>query len=684
VREGDLLFEPTPERLRRAHMTEFMGWLREHDIVDVTTYGDLHAWSVRHLAAFWGALAEWDGIIWRRPATDGQVLIEPNGAEGAHFFPGAELNYADHVLRQPLEALALIAVDEQGNRSQLTYGELAAMAGAAAAGLRRLGVGAGDRVAAVLPNGVEAVATFLAVASLGAIWSSCAPEFGAASMADRFQQIRPRVLLIATSYRYGGRDFPLSAKADELVAALPELEAVVEVPAASAAAGDSAASAAAGDSATGDSAASGSGVPSSGGGASPPRLRWSELVSEPAPLEPVAVPFEHPLWILYSSGTTGLPKAIVHGHGGIVLEHVKAVKLHSDFGPGDRAFWFTTTGWMMWNFLVGGLLTGTTIVCYDGSPVYPDEMALWRMASVEGVTYFGTSAPFIEACRRAGLSPRSELDMSAVHSIGSTGAPLPPEGFGWASTEIGDDVLVGSVSGGSDVCTAFLHACPLLPVHAGELQCAALGCAAEAFTPDGRSVIGEVGELVVTTAMPSMPVGFWADDDGSRLHASYFAYYPGVWRHGDWAQRTARGTFVVYGRSDATLNRGGVRMGTSEFYRIVEAIEGVTESLVIDTSELGRDGELILLVVAGAGVDPAPLEGRIRSTLRERLSPRHVPDRVLFADGIPRTLNGKRVEVPIRRILLGSEPDGAVSRDSLTNPEALDQVLEALRGAALL
>jgi acetoacetyl-CoA synthetase len=661
MREGDLLFEPTPARIERAHMTEFMVWMRERDIVDVTTYADLHAWSVRHLAAFWGALAEWDGIIWRRPATDGQVVVEGNGAEGAHFFPGAELNYADHVLRQSADTVAVVAVDEQGSRSELTYGELTSLAGAVAAGLQRLGVGRGDRVAAVLPNGVEAVATFLAVAGLGAVWSSCAPEFGAASMADRFQQIRPSVLLIATSYRYGGCDFPLSAKADELVAALSELVAVVEVPAA------------------GDFPA-----PASSSAASPPRLSWSELVSEPAPLEPVAVPFEHPLWILYSSGTTGLPKAIVHGHGGIVLEHVKAVKLHSDFGPGERAFWFSTTGWMMWNFLVGGLLTGATIVCYDGSPVYPDQMALWRMASAEGVTYFGTSAPFIESCRKAGLSPRSELDVSAVHSIGSTGAPLPPEGFGWASSEIGDDVLVGSVSGGSDVCTAFLHACPLLPVYAGELQCAALGCDAETFTPGGRSVVGEVGELVVTTAMPSMPVGFWGDDDGSRLHASYFAEFPGVWRHGDWAKRTERGTFVVYGRSDATLNRGGVRMGTSEFYRIVEAIEGVVESLVIDTSELGREGKLVLLVVRGAGVEQAALETRIRSSLRERLSPRHVPDRVLFADGIPRTLNGKRVEVPIRRILLGSEPDSVVSRDSLTNPEALDRVLETLRGAELL
>ncbi len=668
VHEGDLVFEPRPERIARAQLTEFMGWLRDRDIVNVATYGELHNWSTRDLTAFWSALAEWDGVVWRKPPEKGQILIVSNGAEGARWFPGTELNYADHVLRHPPEAPAVIAIDEAGERRALSYGELTALAGAVAAGLRRLGVAAGDRVAAVLPNGAEAVAAFLAVASLGAIWSSCAPEFGAPSMADRFQQIRPRVLLVADGYRYGGKVFTLEDKTAELVAGLPDLTAIVQVPVL--------ADATAGQPARGEA--------SVGAELGPPRLSWAELVAEPAPLEPVPVPFEHPLWILYSSGTTGLPKPIVHGHGGIVIEHVKAARLHSDFAPGERAFWFTTTGWMMWNFLIGGLLAGTTVVCYDGSPVYPDQMALWRMAASEGVTYFGTSAPFIEGCRKAGLSPRRELDLSTIHSIGSTGAPLPPEGFAWASTEIGDDVLVGSVSGGTDVCAAFLHSCPLLPVFAGELQCAALGCAVEAFDAAGRPVVDEVGELVITAAMPSMPLSLWGDDDGSRLHASYFADYPGVWRHGDWVKRTKRGTFVVYGRSDATMNRGGVRMGTSEFYRVVEAIDGVSESLVVDTTELGRVGELVLLVVPDAGADTADLERRIRSTLRERVSPRHVPDVVLFVGGLPRTLNGKRVEVPIRRILLGSSPERAVSRDSLANPESLDGVLEVLREARLL
>ena len=680
VHEGDLLFEPTSERVAKANLTEFIGWLRQGGSVDVTTYAELHAWSVTDPAGFWVALAEWDGVVWRRQAPAGDVLVEANGVEGARFFVGAELNYVDNVLRHPADALAVVALDESGRRRELRYGELTALAGAAAAGLRRLGVGRGDRVAAVLPNGIEAVAAFLATASIGAIWSSCAPEFGAASMADRFQQIRPKVLVVSDSYRYGGKDYPLAAKTAQLVEGLTDLVAIVEVCPEPFRVGDGDASVPIAHPERLESPV----VSGAGDAGGPARVDWAELVNDAAPLRPVAVAFDDPLWILYSSGTTGLPKPIVHGHGGIVLEHLKAARLHCDLGPGERAFWFSTTGWMMWNFLVGGLLTGTTVVCYDGSPVHPDQMALWRMAAAERLTYFGTSAPFIEACRKAGLSPRQELDLSALRSIGSTGAPLPPEGFAWASRELADDVLVGSVSGGTDVCTGFLHACPLLPVHAGELQCAALACAVEAFGPDGQRVLGEVGELVVTRAMPSMPVGFWGDDDGSRLHASYFAEYPGVWRHGDWVKRTERDTFVVYGRSDATLNRGGVRMGTAEFYRVVEAIDDVADSLVVDTSELGREGELVLLVVAGAEVDRTSLEQKIRSTLREQVSPRHVPNRILFVDALPRTLNGKRVEVPIRRILLGAEPDQAVSKDSLADPRALDGVLEALGSAGLL
>jgi acetoacetyl-CoA synthetase len=661
--EGDLLFTPTTERVERSLFTDFIRFVNDAGLTNARTYAELHAWSVESLGDFWTALADWGGVIWRHRAET--PLIASEGAEHARWFPGAELNYVDHVLRHKADALAVIALDESGVERRLSYGEMAEAAGAAAEGLRRLGVAKGDRVAAVLPNGIEAIVGLWATASLGAIWSSCAPEFGAPSMTDRFRQIEPKVLLVADGYRYGGQDFPLAAKTELLAAALPGLAAVVTVPVLARAA--VATTVAAGE-----------------GGATPRQLPWAELVREAAPLQPEAVAFDHPLWILYSSGTTGLPKPIVQGHGGIVLEHIKAVGLHSDLRAGDRFFWFSTTGWMMWNFLVGGLLCGTTIVAYDGSPVFPDQMALWRMAAEQGVTFFGTSAPFLEACRKAGLSPRAEVDLSAIHSVGSTGAPLTPEGFAWATTQLNDDVLVGSVSGGTDVCTGFLHACPLLPVHAGELQCAALGCAVEAFSTEGEPVHGEVGELVITAPMPSMPVALWGDADGSRLHASYFADFPGVWRHGDWVKRTERDSYVVYGRSDATLNRGGVRMGTAEFYRIIETIPGIADALVIDTTELGREGELILLVVTEAGTELAPLTETVRTTLRREVSPRHVPDRVIEVAALPRTLNGKKVEVPIRKILLGASPDKAVAADALADPGALEAVLASLRAAGLL
>jgi acetoacetyl-CoA synthetase len=654
VREGDLLFTPGEDRVSASALTAFAAEVHHRHglVIGERDYETLWRWSVTDLEGFWSTFAEWSGVPFRRRA-DEILRVRAGSAEGAVWFAGAELNYVDAVTRHDPRSLAVIALDESGGRQELTYGELLALAGRVARSLARLGVERGDRVAAVLPNGIAALATFLATASLGAIWSACAPEFGAPSMLDRFQQIAPRVLVAAGSYCYGGREFDLGEKVAALAAAL---EGTVVT-------------------------------------------SFEELATDRrgdgAP-EAAAVPFSHPLWILYSSGTTGLPKAIVQSHGGIVLEHLKALELHGDLRQGSRFFWFTTTGWMMWNYLVGGLLAGTTIVLYDGSPVHPDPMALWRMAASEKVTYFGTSAPFLESCRKLGLRPSEEpgLDLSALRTIGSTGAPLPPEGFAWATDAVADDVLVGSVSGGTDVCTAFLISCPWLPVHAGELQCAALGARVEAYSEDGHPVVGEVGELVITAPMPSMPVGLFGDESGQRLHEAYFAHYPGLWRHGDWVKRTPRGSYVVYGRSDATLNRGGVRMGTAEFYRVVEALPEVADALVIDTSELGREGELILLVVptgadrpGGAEVaEPggATLEASVRAALRSRLSPRHVPDRVIAVESLPRTLNGKKVEVPLRRILLGTPVDEALSRDSLAEPAALDAVLSALSGAGLL
>ncbi len=640
VTEGDLLFQPTPERIARSRLTAFSQAVGRH----AWSYDELWRWSVEDPAGFWSSFASFAEVPLRSAATEILRARDEDGrpsAEGAAWFVGAELNYLDAVTRHDPSSPAVVALDESGSRQELSYGELTSLVARAAAGLAALGVGRGDRVAAVLGNGIAAVVSFLASASLGAIWSSCAPEFGAASMLDRFEQISPKVLVAVGSYRYGGRDYPLEAKLEALRARL------------------------------------GSTVLTS----------FDSLMAaggQQAELAPTAVPFSHPLWILYSSGTTGLPKAIVQSHGGIVLEHLKALLLHCDLGPGERFFWFSTTGWMMWNLLVGGLLTGATVVLYDGSPVHPDPMAMWRMAAREQVSYFGTSAPFLDSCRKQGLWPREELDLSWVRTIGSTGAPLSPEGFAWASLAVGDDILVSSVSGGTDVCTAFLTGCPWLAVHAGELQCAALGAKVEAYSAEGEPLVGEVGELVITRPMPSMPISLWGDDDGSRLHAAYFDTWPGVWRHGDWVKQTGRGGFVVYGRSDATLNRGGVRMGTAEFYRVVEAIDEVADSLVVDTTEFGREGELILFVVPAGGASVETIEQKVKAALREQVSPRHVPDRVLVARALPRTLNGKKVEVPIRRIVLGAAPDTAVSADSLADPAALEEVLAALTDAGLL
>ncbi len=568
---------------------------------------------------------------------------------GTRWFEGVRLNYAEHVFRDrdPAE-VAIFAAAEDLPVERVTWGELEGRVAAAREGLRQLGVGVGDRVVAYLPNSVETVIGFLATASLGAVWSSCSPEFGIGAVRDRFAQIEPVVLIATDRYRYGGREFDRGPEITEIAASMPTLKSTVVVP---------------GPGSAGELPGTGNAV------------WWDDSLGRPtdAPLAFERVPFSDPLWILYSSGTTGLPKAIVQGQGGILLEHLKKMHLHLDAGPGDRIFWFTTTGWMMWNFLVSCLLTGASIVLYDGNPGYPDMGSLWDLAAETGATCFGTSAAFISASMKAGVRPAEGRDLSRLRSVGSTGSPLSPEAFDWIYGELGERIWLFSTSGGTDLCTAFVGGVPTLPVYRGELQARSLGAAVEAWNEDGNPVTGEVGELVVTRPMPSMPLFLWGDDDGSRYRESYFDLFPGIWRHGDWIEITDRGTAIIYGRSDSTINRGGIRMGTSEIYRAVLDRPGIADALVVDLPRAGTEGWMVLFVVPeeGCDLDEEAVAG-IGRAIRKRCSPRHVPDEVIAVDEVPRTLSGKVLEVPVKKILTGVPPDQAASRDSLANPASLE------------
>jgi acetoacetyl-CoA synthetase len=639
--EGELLWQPTAESLERARITDFAASVGKPG----ASYADLWQWSVDDLDRFWTAFSRWAGIRWHEAPTS--ALAEA-AMPGASWFPGGRLNYAEHALYPPCgvdkDAVAVIFKREDGHGETLTWRELRTRVAAVRAALVAHGVGVGDRVAALLPNSPEALIAMLATTALGAVWSSCSPDFGERAIADRFTQIEPVVLFAVDGYVYGGKPYDIRGTVEALRADLPSLRATVLVPYL-------------------DDAAT---VPDS--------QRWPDLLAVPATLAFEPMPFDAPMWILYSSGTTGLPKPIVHGQGGILLEHLKQLALHLDLGPDDRFFWFSTTGWMMWNLLVSGLTVGSVIVLFDGNPTYPGPDALWQLAAEAGVTCFGVSAPYIQACSKAGVRP-SEADLSALRTVGSTGAPLPPEGFAWVYEAVKADVVLSSLSGGTDVCTAFVGGAPVLPVRAGVLPCRMLGCAVEAYDMSGKPVIGEVGELVITEPMPSMPVGFWNDPDGSRLREAYYDLYPGVWRHGDWIKINEDGSCVIYGRSDSTLNRGGVRMGTAEFYRVVEELPGIADALVIDTSGTGGDGRLLLYVVLDPGVGLDDVRDRLRVAIRTDLSPRHVPDEIIAIPEVPRTLNGKKCEVPVKRVLSGVPLEQAVSRGALKNPAAMEPFL---------
>lgn len=629
-------------------MRAYMAWLAEHRGLRLDTYGELWQWSVDQIDDFWVSL--WDYFRIQSP-TPYAAALSGHSMPGARWFEGSQVNYAEHVFRNAsAEHPAMLFQSETQPLITISWGELERQVAAVAACLRGIGVVAGDRVVAYVGNTPHALVAFLATASLGAVWSSCSPDFGSPSVIDRFSQIAPKVLFAIDGYQYGGKRFDRRSAVAELQAALPSLEHTIFIPYLDAA-------------------------------AEPTDMRnvtlWADALATPGPLAFERVPFDHPLWVLYSSGTTGLPKPIVQSQGGILIQHLKELHLQLNVKPGDRFFWFSTTGWMMWNLLVGALLVGGTVVSYDGSPGYPDMGVLWRLAEQSGMTFFGTSAGYITAMMKTDVEPGRDYDLSKLVGVGSTGSPLPPEGFDWVYEHVRPDIWLASVSGGTDICGCFVGGCPLLPVYSGEIQCRILGVHAEAYDTDGSPVTGVMGELVISKPMPSMPIYFWNDPDGRRYRESYFELYPGKWRHGDWIVVNERGGVVIYGRSDSTINRQGVRMGTSEIYRAVDAVPEVLDSLVIDLEGLGGASYMPLFVALREGlVLDESLTKKIKGAIRSALSPRHVPDEIFAIPDIPRTLSGKKLEVPVKKILMGVPVERAANPDSLKNPELLPFFVE--------
>ena len=638
---------PEPSVVEHANVTEFARFVERRHGLNLPDYRALWQWSVDAPNHFWKAV--WDSFEILSHTDPGPALAD-SAMPGAVWFPGARLNIVEHVFRDrpPLDP-AVVYLDEAGHRTEMSWSELRRQTASFAATLRAHGVGPGDRVVGYLPNIPEAVVALLGTAAVGAIWAACGQDYAAPAALDRLGRLQPRVLVTTTGYGYAGKWHDRTDEMNLLRDRLPGLELTVVVPRGSA-----------------------DEPPER---ATPRRslLIWDGAFTTDHPLETVAVPFDHPLWVVFSSGTTGPPKGIVHGHGGVLLEHLKALSLHLDLRPGDRYFWYTSPSWMMWNFLTSGLLVGATVVCYDGAPSHPEVDRLWRIAADERVTVLGTSPAYIAACGKAGAVPRDGHDLSGLRSVGVTGSTLPVTGSLWLSENVGADVQVMSISGGTDVVTAFVGAVPTVPVWPGEISVPCLGVAVDAYDEHGRPVRGRVGELVVTAPMPSMPVSFWDDPDGSRYRDSYFSVYPGVWRHGDWITVTDRGTFVMHGRSDSTLNRQGVRMGSADIYQVVESLPEVTEALVLGIDQPDGSYRMPLFVVLAEGteLDDSVAE-RIRSAIRVQLSPRHVPDEIVAAPGVPHTRTGKKLEVPLKRILQGADPAGVVDRAAIDAPDLID------------
>ncbi len=640
-----ILWTPTPEIKNNSNLQRFMAWLQAHHGLVFSNYNELWQWSVDHVTDFWAYLTDYFDIRFHHAYS---VVRTETPMIETEWFPHGTLNYAEHLFRHKNpDRPAILFQSERHELQAISWAELEARVAAFAQWLQNQGVETGDRVVAYLPNIPEATIAFMATCSIGAVWSSCSPDFGISSVIDRFRQIEPRVLVAVDGYQYNGKAYDKMETLQEICAGLPSLEKVVMVPYLNAAAN---------------------------AGQLPHGLPWSDALETPHQgLSFVPVPFDHPIWVLYSSGTTGAPKAITHGHGGVLLEHYKYLAFHNDVHPGEVFFWFSTTGWMMWNFLQGALLLGATIALYDGGPGYPSLQVLWRFAEQAGVHHFGTSAPFIVACMKRKLKVAQQFDLSKLRSIGSTGAPLPPEGFTYVYEYIKPDVWLTSMSGGTDVCTAFVGGCPLEPVFEGEIQVRALGCDLKAYDEAGHILFDEVGEMVITQPMPSMPIYFWNDAGKERYRESYFDTYPNTWRHGDWVRITPRNTLVILGRSDATLNRQGIRIGTAEIYRSLHAIGEIEDSLIVNLERPDGSHFMPLFVVLKESV---PLDGalvqRIKTQLRTDYSPRHVPDAIVATPAIPYTISGKKMEKPVKKILMGHPVEQAANKDSMRNPEAME------------